>query len=139
MLKLWLGAGEVPPTTAADPLPAGAGGDAGTAAMLMPLSDSEGETAEEEDLESIEGLHQSITRQRSRLGKLMGRVESLQSLAASLENDDVRPRGHCAALDPAPVDTQSILQDSACTYPRVKSHALQVIGDSASSCASNCS
>lgn len=76
---------------AADQLPGGEGGDAGGAAMLMPMSESEGETAEEEDLESIEGLHLSITRQRSRLGKLMGRVESLQSLAASLENDDVRP------------------------------------------------
>ena len=59
----------------------------------MPLSESEEEVGEE-DLESIEGLHQSITRQRSRLGKLMGRVESLQSLAASLEGDDVRPCSH---------------------------------------------
>lgn len=65
-------------------------GAATGSAGLLPYSESEDETAGEEDLESIEGLHQSITRQRSRLGKLMGRVESLQSLAASLESEDVR-------------------------------------------------
>jgi hypothetical protein len=44
----------------------------------------------EEDLESVEGLHNSIQRQRSRLQALMTRVESLQHLAANLEAQEVR-------------------------------------------------
>jgi hypothetical protein len=45
---------------------------------------------ENEDLESVEGLHNSIQRQRSRLQTLMKRVESLQHLAANLEAQEVR-------------------------------------------------
>lgn len=45
--------------------------------------------SEEEDLESVEGLHNSIQRQRSRLQTLMTRVESLQHLAANLEAQEV--------------------------------------------------
>lgn len=45
---------------------------------------------EDEDLESVEGLHSSIQRQRSRLKTLMTRVESLQHLAANLEAQEVR-------------------------------------------------
>ena len=73
------------------------GGTSGSEGSRMEDSDSSmrayGASAEddeeEEDLESVEGLHNSIQRQRSRLQTLMTRVEGLQHLAANLEAQEV--------------------------------------------------